>query len=62
MQLSHFDLNLLRSPDALLAVRNVTRASERLFVMQQAMSGALSLNGEPIEVGMRVNVNFTVQP
>jgi LysR family nod box-dependent transcriptional activator len=41
MQLSHFDLNLLRSLDALLTERNVTRASERLFVTQQAMSGAL---------------------
>src|SRR5882724_11432730 len=41
MQFSHFDLNLLRSLDALLAERNVTRASERLFVTQQAMSGAL---------------------
>jgi hypothetical protein len=27
MQFSHFDLNLLRSLDALLAERNVTRAS-----------------------------------
>ncbi len=41
MQFSHFDLNLLRSLDALLTERNVTRASERLFVTQQAMSGAL---------------------
>lgn len=41
MDLSHFDLNLLRSLDALLAERNVTRAAARLFVTQQATSGAL---------------------
>lgn len=41
LQLTHFDLNLLRALDALLAERNVTRAAERLFVTQQAMSGAL---------------------
>lgn len=42
MELRHFDLNLLRSLDALLKERNVTRAAERLFVTQQAMSGALA--------------------
>lgn len=41
MQFSHFDLNLLRALDALLAERNVTRAAEKLFVTQQAASGAL---------------------
>jgi LysR family transcriptional regulator, nod-box dependent transcriptional activator len=41
MQLNTFDLNLLRALDALLVERNVTRASERLFVTQPAMSGAL---------------------
>jgi DNA-binding transcriptional LysR family regulator len=41
MDLSHFDLNLLRTLDVLLAERNVTRAAERLFVTQQAASGAL---------------------
>jgi hypothetical protein len=41
MDLSHFDLNLLRSLDVLLKERNVTRAAERLFVTQQAASGAL---------------------
>src|ERR1700757_4799238 len=42
MQIRRFDLNLLPSLDALLAHQNVTRAAEQLFVMQQAMSGALS--------------------
>lgn len=41
MDLSHFDLNLLRSLDVLLRERNVTRAGQRLFVTQQAASGAL---------------------
>ena len=41
MDLSHFDLNLLRSLDVLLAERNVTRAAARLCVTQQAASGAL---------------------
>lgn len=42
MNLRHFDLNLLRALDALLSERNVTRAAQRLFVTQQAMSGSLS--------------------
>lgn len=41
MNLDNFDLNLLVALDALLTERNVTRASERLFVSQPAMSNAL---------------------
>ena len=41
MQFNHFDLNLLRTLDVLLSERNVTRTAERLFVTQQATSGAL---------------------
>ncbi|GLI97365.1 LysR family transcriptional regulator [Sphingobium sp. BS19] len=41
MNFNNFDLNLLRSLDALIRERNVTRASEKLHVTQQAMSGAL---------------------
>jgi DNA-binding transcriptional LysR family regulator len=41
MDLSHFDLNLLRTLDVLLREQNVTRAAERLHVTQQAASGAL---------------------
>ena len=41
MQLSTFDLNLLRALDALLRERNVTRAAALLNVTQQAMSGTL---------------------
>lgn len=41
MQLNRFDLNLLVALDALLHERNVTRAAERVFVSQPAMSAAL---------------------
>jgi LysR family nod box-dependent transcriptional activator len=41
MDLSKFDLNLLRGLDVLLEERNVTRAAERLFITQQAASGTL---------------------
>lgn len=41
LELSHFDLNLLRALDILLAERNVTHAAERLCVTQQAASSAL---------------------
>lgn len=41
VNLSHFDLNLLRALDALLEERSVTRAGARLFVTQQAASSAL---------------------
>lgn len=41
MDLSRFDLNLLRALDVLLDERNVTRAAERLFVTQQAASSSL---------------------
>jgi LysR family transcriptional regulator, nod-box dependent transcriptional activator len=41
MELSRFDLNLLRALDILLEERNVTRAAARLFVTQQATSAAL---------------------
>jgi LysR family transcriptional regulator, nod-box dependent transcriptional activator len=41
LQLSHFDLNLLRPLDTLLTEKSVTRAAEKLCVTQQAMSGSL---------------------
>ena len=41
MNIKSFDLNLLRSLDALLSERSVTRAAERMCVSQPAMSGAL---------------------
>jgi LysR family nod box-dependent transcriptional activator len=42
MNLRQFDLNLLVALDALLTERNVTRAGERLYLSQPAMSGILS--------------------
>lgn len=41
MQLNRFDLNLLIALDALLQEKNVTRAAERLYLSQPAMSAAL---------------------
>jgi DNA-binding transcriptional LysR family regulator len=42
MNLRQFDLNLLVALDVLLEERNVTRAAERLYLSQPAMSGMLS--------------------
>lgn len=42
MNLRRIDLNLLPILDVLLTERNVTRAGERLFLSQSAMSGALA--------------------
>jgi LysR family nod box-dependent transcriptional activator len=42
LNLRQFDLNLLVALDALLKERNVTRAAERLYLSQPAMSGILS--------------------
>jgi DNA-binding transcriptional LysR family regulator len=42
MRLERFDLNLLIVLDALLEERNVTRASERLFISQSGASAALT--------------------
>lgn len=64
MQLGHFDLNLLRALDALLAECNVTRAAERLFVTQQAMSGALRRLRDAFddELLVRVGRHFELTP
>jgi LysR family transcriptional regulator, nod-box dependent transcriptional activator len=42
MQLHRFDLNLLVALDMLLRERNVTRAAEKLYVSQPAMSASLN--------------------
>ena len=64
MQISRFDLNLLRSLDALLAHQNVTRAAEQQFVTQQAMSGALHRLREHFEDELltRVGRRFELTP
>jgi LysR family nod box-dependent transcriptional activator len=41
MNFKTFDLNLLRSLDALLSERSVTRAADRVCISQPAMSGSL---------------------
>src|SRR5258706_5730925 len=42
MNISSFDLNLLRVFDAMMAERNVTRAARRVFLSQPAASHALA--------------------
>src|SRR5258706_11355064 len=42
MNISNFDLNLLRGFDAMMAERNVTRAAQRVFLSQPAVSHALA--------------------
>src|SRR5258706_12316641 len=42
MNISSFDLNLLRVFDAMMAERNVTRAARRVFLSQPATSHALA--------------------
>ncbi|QYJ80091.1 LysR family transcriptional regulator [Shewanella acanthi] len=42
MKLHQFDLNLLRAFDALMIERNVTKAAQRVFLSQPAMSHALN--------------------
>ena len=42
MRFKKLDLNLLVALNALLAERNVTRASERMHLSQSAMSNALA--------------------
>ena len=40
--LRHLDFNLLKAMDILLEERSVTRAAERLFITQPAMSSILA--------------------
>lgn len=64
MNFSHFDLNLLKALDALLDEKNVTRAGKRLFITQQAASGALNrlrLHFED-ELLVRVGRKFELTP
>lgn len=56
MNLRGFDLNLLRSLDALLSERSVTRAADRVFVSQPTMSGALQRLREYFEDQLLIRV------
>jgi DNA-binding transcriptional LysR family regulator len=60
MNLRQFDLNLLVALDVLLTERNVTRAGERLFLSQPAVSGILARLRHAFqdELLVRVGRNF----
>jgi len=61
MHFDHFDLNLLVALDALLEEKNVTRASERLFMSQPAMSGALQRLRERFNDPLLVRVGRSME-
>jgi DNA-binding transcriptional LysR family regulator len=62
MQLNRFDLNLLIALDALLHEKNVTRAAERVFISQPAMSAALQKLREFFDDPLLVRVGRDMQP
>jgi len=62
VNISNFDLNLLRVLDALLRERNVSRAAERLSLSQPAVSNALSRLRELLDDPLLVRVGRTMQP
>jgi LysR family transcriptional regulator, nod-box dependent transcriptional activator len=63
MQFNRFDLNLLIALDALVHEKNVTRAAERVFVSQPAMSAALQklrdYFGDPLLVRVGRDMELT---
>jgi LysR family transcriptional regulator, nod-box dependent transcriptional activator len=61
MQLNRFDLNLLIALDALVHEKNVTRAAERVFVSQPAMSAALQKLRDYFEDPLLVRVGRDMQ-
>ncbi|MGD8809327.1 MAG: LysR family transcriptional regulator [Gammaproteobacteria bacterium] len=62
MNLRQFDLNLLLALDVLLQERNVTRAAERLFLSQPAMSGILSRLRNAFGDELLVRVGRNLEP
>src|SRR5947208_6817518 len=64
MQFHRFDLNLLIALDTLLREKNITRAAEKVFVSQPAMSAALhrlrEYFGDPLLV--RVGRDMDLSP
>lgn len=62
MNISNFDLNLLRVLDALLRERNVSRAAERLALSQPAVSNALNRLRELLDDPLLVRVGRSMQP
>src|ERR1700743_1964412 len=61
MQLNPFDLTLLIALDALVHEKNVTRAAERVFVSQPAMSAALQKLRDYFEDPLMVLVGRDMQ-
>jgi len=62
MNISTFDLNLLRVLDALLRERNVSRAAGRLALNQPAVSNALGRLREQLEDPLLVRAGRSMQP
>jgi LysR family nod box-dependent transcriptional activator len=62
MNLRQFDLNLLVALDVLLQERNVTRAAERLFLSQPAMSGMLARLRHAFGDDLLVRVGRNLEP
>ncbi|MET1078426.1 MAG: LysR family transcriptional regulator [Pseudomonas sp.] len=62
MNISTFDLNLLRVLDALLQERNVSRAAERLALSQPAVSNALGRLRALLDDPLLVRVGRGMQP
>jgi len=62
MNLRQFDLNLLVALDVLLEERNVTRAAERLFLSQPAMSGMLSRLRQAFGDELLVRIGRNLEP
>src|SRR5260221_12475121 len=61
MNLKSFDLNLLRSLDALLSERSVTRAADRVCVSQPTMSGSLQRLREYFEDQLLIRVGRAME-
>lgn len=61
MHLNRLDLNLLVALDALLAEKNVTKAGDRIYLSQPAMSGALQRLREFFEDELLVRVGHTME-
>lgn len=62
MKLHQMDLNLLLALDALVSLRSVTRAAERLFISQPAMSHALNRLRDTFDDPLLVRTPQGMQP
>ena len=60
--LRNFDLNLLLAFDVLMQERNVTRAAERMFVTQSAMSHTLHRLRQQLDDPLLVKTPSGMQP